>query len=167
MNQSVLQAVLEPVVTGLGYEFLGIERLGDRGSGIVRIYIDHPGGVTLDDCAAVSHQASAVLDVEGVIADRYVLEVSSPGLDRPLFTPEQYAKFVGSIVSVRLRRKLDGRRNLEGVLSAIDESGFVVEMDGREWSVPYATVERTRLVPQWPDTKRRKPGTGAPAANAR
>lgn len=167
MNQSVLQTLLEPVVTGLGYELLGIERTGDRSTGVVRVYIDHPRGITVDDCQVVSEQISAVLDVEGTIAGSYVLEVSSPGLDRPLFTPAHYARFVGATVSVRLREKIDGRRKLEGLLQSVEPDRIVLTQDGQTWTVPYAAVERARLVPHWPETKRRKQGIGARADHAR
>ncbi|MCC6203035.1 MAG: ribosome maturation factor RimP [Gammaproteobacteria bacterium] len=167
MNQSVLQTILEPVIAGLGFELLGIERLGDRAAGTVRIYIDHPQGVTIDDCETVSSQVGAILDVEGVIAGSYVLEVSSPGLDRPLFTPAHFVRFVGSTISVRLHQRIEGRRKLEGVLQAADQDGFVLVSEGQTWPVPYTALERARLVPQWPETKRRRQGSGKRATNAR
>jgi ribosome maturation factor RimP len=155
VNEAGLQALVEPVVTGLGYDFVGLERGGGRGQEIVRIYIDLPGGITVDDCETVSRQIGAVLDVEDAVRGHYTLEVSSPGIDRPLFTPAQYEQFVGSEISVRLRQPLRERRRLQGRLLSAGAAGFELDAAGEHWSVPYLSVERARLVPQWP-----APGTG-------
>ena len=88
-------ALLEPTVAGLGYELLGIEHQRSSGSQLIRLFIDQEGGITVDDCERVSRQVSDVVDVEGAVSGEYTLEVSSPGLDRPLFTLQQHTRFIG------------------------------------------------------------------------
>ncbi|MEN9461286.1 MAG: ribosome maturation factor RimP, partial [Pseudomonadota bacterium] len=107
MLDTALQQLFEPAVTALGYELVGVERLsfGRRGA-LLRVYIDSPTGITVDDCGRVSHQISGILDVEEPIKSDYTLEVSSPGLDRPLFALEHYVRFVGKEVSLRLHRPI-------------------------------------------------------------
>ena len=114
---STLTQLARRVVEPMGYELVGVEYF-QRGGGAstLRVYIDHARGITLDDCAAVSHQLSGVLDVEDPLPGHYDLEVSSPGLDRPLVFPEHFARFAGQRIKVRLAEKIEGRRKLEGVL---------------------------------------------------
>lgn len=109
------RAVIEP----LGYELVGVEHVAGRRDAIVRVFIDQEAGITVDDCALVSHQLSAQLDIDDPIPGQYALEVSSPGLDRPLFTIEQLRRFEGQRARVRLSEKQNGRRNFEGVLSGV------------------------------------------------
>lgn len=144
-----LTALLEPTVRGLGYELLGIERGRGGGGQLLRLYIDHEQGISVEDCERVSRQVSDVLDVEGAISGEYTLEVSSPGIERPLFTLEQHRRFVGEQVAVRLRVPLEGRRRLRGVLQAVGEDSIVVDVDEGRFEVPYQTVERSRLAPDW------------------
>lgn len=151
MKHSGLQALLEPVVTGLGYEFVGLEMTGGTGQEILRIYIDHADGISAEDCEAVSHQVSGVLDVEDVIPGQYVLEISSPGLDRPLFTAAQYRQFVGFEVNLRLKFPVRERRRLRGWLRQVSDAGIELEVDGEQWQVPFSSIERTRLVPVYPE----------------
>ena len=111
-----MQRPIESAVQGLGYELVGVEYLPQGRRSLLRVYIDTPGGVTVDDCERVSHQVSGVLDVEDPIRGQYVLEVSSPGLDRPLFTAEHFQRFAGSRVRLRTSPPLDGRRNFSGLI---------------------------------------------------
>jgi ribosome maturation factor RimP len=142
-----VQNVIEPVVSTLGYELVGIEYLSQGRGSLLRIYIDHADGINVHDCERVSHQVSGVLVVEDVIRGQYTLEVSSPGLDRPLFTKEQFQKFIGSEVSVRLSIALDGRKKFKGTLRAIDETNVFLTMDGEEFSLPFNAIEKANLVP--------------------
>ncbi len=107
-----------------------------------------PKGITLDDCSAVSRQLSGVLDVEDPIAGQYVLEVSSPGLDRPLFTLDHYRRFRGQRVRLRLAAKLEGRRKLEGRILDVEQEAVLLGVDGETFSIPLDVVESARLVPQ-------------------
>lgn len=144
-----LSALVRGAVEPLGYEALGVEHLQRPGaSGMLRVYIDHPNGITLDDCEAVSRQLSAVLDVEDPIAGQYDLEVSSPGLDRPLFTPEQMARHAGSRAKVKLAVKLAGRRRFEGLILAVTDDALQMQVDGETVSLPLEKIERARLVPE-------------------
>ena len=137
---------VEPVVTGMGYELVGVEFGGGPGNGRLRVYIDCPEGVTVDDCAAVSEQLSAALDVDDPIPDAYALEVSSPGLNRPLFGAEDFERFSGQRVFVRLGHALEGRKRFKGHLVGVDHDAVVVEIDGDEWKLPLDGVEQAHLV---------------------
>ena len=148
MSKDSLIRLLEPTIERLGYELTDLElKLGGR-DGLVRIFIDKDGGIDVDDCEAVSHQVSAILDVEDPIPSHYTLEVSSPGLDRTLTKPAHFQRFMGEDVRVKLRFPLDGRRNFKGALKSADDENIEVEVDGESHSLPLATIESARLVPQ-------------------
>src|SRR5262245_38146619 len=139
-----LNGLLETILTGMGYELAGIER--PARSGLLRIYIDKPGGITVDDCAAVSHQVSRALAVENVGYDR--LEVSSPGLDRLLKGERDFARFAGQKAKVRMRAPVDGQRNFVGVLREAAAGRLQLEVDGRMLSLEIGNVQTARLVPE-------------------
>ncbi len=128
-----------------------MEWLPGRAQGTLRVYIEHTGReVGIDDCEAASRELSAMLDVDDPIQGRYVLEVSSPGLDRPLFTIEQFNRFVGSEVKVVLSLPMDGRRRFRGRLASVDDAGVRLALDdGREVGFAHASVESAHLVPDW------------------
>jgi len=144
-----LQAIIEPAVTALGFELVGIEYLSQGRHSVLRIYIDHEGGVDVDNCADVSRQVSAVLDVEDPIRGEYTLEVSSPGLDRPLFTAEHYERYSGSLAEIRLRSPLEGRRKFKGRMLGIRDGEVVIEVDGTEYLLPLDNIEKAHLVHEW------------------
>ena len=145
-----LNALIGATVESMGYEFVGFEYSGQGGSGgLLRVYIDHADGIDVDDCATVSHQVGGVLDVEDLIAGHYTLEVSSPGLDRPLFSKQHFEQFAGSRVSVKLRVKLEQRRRFEGVLQGVQDGDVVLEVDGDEFRLPLDQIEKARLVPDF------------------
>lgn len=147
MTSEELSRLLEPTVERLGYELCDLElKLGGR-DGIVRLFIDKPDGITLDDCETVSRQVSAVLDVEDPVPGNYALEVSSPGLDRRLKKPEHFQRFLGEDVRIKLRTPLDGRRNYRGALSAADNENVEVVVDGQTHTLPIERIETARLVP--------------------
>jgi ribosome maturation factor RimP len=146
---STLSQMTRRVVESMGYELVGVEYLGRGGDrAILRVYIDQEAGITLEDCAEVSHQLSGVLDVEDPIPGRYSLEVSSPGLNRPLVYPEHFERFRGHRVKLRLAEKVEGRRNLEGSLLGLADGLIQLEVEGRTWEVPLAAVESARVVPE-------------------
>lgn len=138
-----LNELLEATVSGMGYELAGVERPA-RG-GLLRIYIDKSGGVTVDDCATVSHQISRVLAVERVDYER--LEVSSPGLDRLLRGERDFARFAGQRARVRVRLPVDGQRNFVGVVREAGAGRVQLEVEGRVLSLDLGNVETARLVP--------------------
>ncbi len=150
MNKAGLQALLQPVVEDLGYEFVGMEFNPSASHGLLRIYIDRPGtGVVVDDCARVSREVSAVLDVEDPIPGQYTLEVSSPGLDRPLFTPEQFARFAGHKVKVSVLPPVDGRRKFTGVIVGVDGADIHLEVDGEPLVLSHASIQKARIQPEF------------------
>jgi ribosome maturation factor RimP len=144
-----LQKLLAPVVTALGYELVGVERLPQGGhQALLRVYIDHPEGISLSDCERVSYQVSGVLDVQDPISGHYTLEVSSPGLERPLFTLDHFIRFVGHKVRVRLTQPLNARRNFTGLLQRVlDRNMIVVVCEETEYSLPYDQIDKAHLVP--------------------
>lgn len=142
-----LSRKLEAVVTGLGYEFVGIERLSLRSGTLLRVYADKASGITVDDCERISGQVSGLLDVEEAIQSRYTLEVSSPGLDRRLFMRDHYERFKGRVVKMCLIRTINGRRNLVGELAGLEGDDVTVVVDGEVFRVPLRLVEVARLVP--------------------
>jgi ribosome maturation factor RimP len=147
MTGEELTRLLEPTVERMGYELSDLElRLGGR-DGVVRVFIDRPGGVGLADCEAVSRQLSALLDVEDPLPGHYVLEVSSPGLDRKLTKPAHFRRFVGEDVRVRLRAPVEGRRNFRGTLKSVEGGDIAVEVDGEVHRLSMAAIETARLVP--------------------
>ena len=147
MTSDELAALLEPTVEGLGYELADLEvKLGGR-SGVVRVFIDQPDGITLDDCEKVSLAVSALLDVEDPLPGHYDLEVSSPGLNRKLTKPAHFERFAGEEVKVEMRFPIDGRKRFRGQLKASDTESILVVVDGEEHSLPIATIDTARLVP--------------------
>jgi len=137
--------VIEPVVIGLGYELVGAE-FGQAENGVtLRVYIDKPDGIVMEDCAAVSRQLNAVLDVEDTIKTAYLLEVSSPGVDRPLFTEEHFAQQKGEEVRVRMADGVAGRRNFKGELISVKDGIATVEVDGIDYELPITDVEQAHV----------------------
>ena len=145
-----LRSMLEPGVRALGFELVEVEYTGaGGGQNVLRVFIDSPKGITVDDCARVSRQVSAILDVEDPIAEAYVLEVSSPGLDRPLTKREDFERYAGETVKVRMNEAVQGRRNFKGTLVGLEGDAVVVVVDNERFILPIARIERARLVPQW------------------
>ncbi|MFB9886638.1 ribosome maturation factor RimP [Balneatrix alpica] len=149
-KELALIKMLEPVVTGLGFVLWGLEFLNQGRNSVLRIYIDKPDvGINVDDCASVSRQASAILDVEDPIAGEYVLEVSSPGMDRPLFNLEQFQGYIGSLVKLRLRMPFEGRRKFVGRLNGIENDEIVLQVESTEYLLPYELIEKANVVPEF------------------
>ncbi len=119
-RQDKLTELLRPAVEGLGYELVGIEHLPMGKHTVLRIYIDSSNGITVSDCSQVSHQVSGVLEVEEPIKGQFTLEVSSPGIDRPLFNFEQFKQFVGSKVKIKLYHAIEGKRKITGQIESIE-----------------------------------------------
>lgn len=141
-----LDAVIAPALSHLGYEYWGCEQRLEGRRCIYCIYIDKPGGVNLDDCAKASADLSALLDAEGDLSDAYVLEVSSPGIERPLFSLEQYQRFIGEKVSIKLYEKMDSRRLWQGVLTAVTDKEIVIQVDEVEYPIPFINIAKGHLV---------------------
>lgn len=152
--------LLAPTVASLGVELLGVEYLPSPGGATLRLYIDMPEGtppgedgeprmVGIDECEAVSREVSAQLDVEDPISGNYTLEVSSPGIDRPLFTASQFARFAGESAKVTLKLPQDGRRRLQGRIEAVEGDVVTFIIDGTPFVASVGNIEKARLVPDW------------------
>jgi ribosome maturation factor RimP len=139
--------MLEPPLRSLGYELVDLEVTYGR-KGLLRLYIDKEGGVTLGDCELVGVQIGAFLDVEDPLPGSYVLEVSSPGFDRKLRTAEHFRRFVNDDVRIELIRPRDGRRRLKGRIKDVQDNTVTVEVDGVDWRVDLPEIGVARLVPQ-------------------
>ncbi len=142
-----LTELLAPTVEAAGFELLGVEFVSAGRHSTLRLYIDNPEGVNVDDCALVSREVGAILDVEDPIPNEYNLEVSSPGLDRPLFTPAHFAKVVGQKIEVKLAIPQDGRRRFKGALIAIEDDMLVIEVDGKPYRLLMDNVDKANVVP--------------------
>ena len=147
LEQKLTEIISAPV-EALGYELVGIEFIRGRQS-TLRIYIDSDDGITVDACADVSHQVSAVLDVEDPITVAYNLEVSSPGLDRPMFTAEHYTRYVGEEVTLVLRMAMQNRRTWQGILKAVDGEMITVTVDGKDEVFALSNIQKANLVPHF------------------
>lgn len=150
-KESQLTDLLRPVVESMGFVFWGLEFIAQGRQSMLRVFIEHENGINVDDCAAVSRQLSAVLDVEDPITQEYTLEVSSPGMDRPLFTVEQYQQYANHIIELRLRMPFEGRRKFKGQLTGVEQEDIVLVVDEHEYLLPIESIEKAHVVPQFKD----------------
>ncbi|BFM21972.1 ribosome maturation factor RimP [Gilvimarinus japonicus] len=148
-KEEQLLAMFAPVVTALECELWGVEYMTSGPGKVLRVYIDKEGGVALEDCEKVSRQISSLMDVEDPIAGEYNLEVSSPGMDRPLYTLEQFQRYIGEVIAVRLRVPFDGRRKFKGKMIGIEDGDVVVVVDNEEYLLPVDSIEKANIVPQF------------------
>lgn len=144
-----LQDMLQGSVEDLGFELWGIECQRAGRFMTVRLFIDKEGGVSVDDCADVSRQVSAILDVEDPIADKYNLEVSSPGLDRPLFTLSQYERFIGEDIALHLRIPMSDRRKWQGKLEKIENDMVTLIVDGQQQVFVFGNIQKANIIPKF------------------
>src|SRR5215469_6284692 len=150
MDTQTLAQRFTEVLADLGLECIGVEFNPSQGQSTLRVYIDTEGReVTVDDCEAASRELSAMLDVEDPIPGHYVLEVSSPGIDRPLFTATQFAKVVGQEVKLLLKAPLEGRRRLRGKVASVEGDQIALEAEGKVFEFGHDAVESARIVPDW------------------
>ena len=140
--------MLQPTVVALGYQLWGVEYTPQGKHSIVRVFIDSPAGISVDDCANVSGQVSSILDVEDPITGEYTLEISSPGMDRLLFKLEQYPVYVGETVELRLRSAFEGRRKFKGILKGIEGDEVVIQIDDHDFLFPFGAIEKARVQPR-------------------
>ena len=146
-HETRIAELIQPTVEALGVELWGVEYLIQGKYSVLRVYIDRQDeGVTIDDCERVSRQVSGILDVEDPIPGEYTLEVSSPGMDRPLFHLEQFARFAGEPASVRLRTPVEGRRKFKGVIQSVSDDSVTLLVDGKEYQLPAVAIDKANLV---------------------
>ena len=141
-----LTDMLRPAVEETGKELLGVEFVSAGNNSVLRLFIDHENGINVDDCAEVSRQVGAILDVEDPISSEYNLEVSSPGVDKPLFEMAHFKTVIGEIVNVKLSMPLNGRRKFKGTLVAIENDTLIVDVDGNEYELAFSNVDKANLV---------------------
>ncbi|EJO9867813.1 TPA: ribosome maturation factor RimP [Vibrio vulnificus] len=144
-----LTEMLESAVVASGYELVGLEFIRAGEHSTLRIYIDHENGITVEDCAEVSHQVSAVLDVEDPISVAYSLEVSSPGLDRALFKPAHYEQFIGQEVNVVLKMAVANRRKWKGEIHSVDGEAITLTVDGQQEEFALSNISKANLIPKF------------------
>jgi ribosome maturation factor RimP len=144
-----LNEIIQPLVEDLGYEFIGLEYNNNPKNSVLRIYIDKSDGVGIEDCEVVSRETAALLDVKDPIRRHYNLEVSSPGLDRPLFTAAHYLEFVGQIAQVTLFAPQDGRRKFSGPILGAGEGSVSINQDGTEVALNLDNIVKAKLVPDY------------------
>lgn len=144
-----LVLLIEPIVEGLGYECVGIDYNPHPKHGLLRIYIDSPNGILVDDCSKVSHQVSGALDVEDPIQGNYHLEVSSPGADRPFFKVSQFERFIGSTVNVNLFASIQGRRKITGRIESVADDIITLAEGEQTFAIPFSAMSKARIVPEY------------------
>ncbi len=146
MNADNLSAMVRDVVEKLGYQCWGIEFSAGKRRALLRVFIDHPEGITHDDCSSVSHQLSGVLDVEDPIRQPYTLEISSPGIERPLLEIRHYRHYVGSRARVSCYAPIGGRKRFVGRIGAVHERVLVLETDSGHVEIPVDGIKRANLI---------------------
>lgn len=149
MSSKRLSSMLQPLVEDLGYEFVGLEYNANPKHSVLVLYIDKPEGIGVEDCEKVSHEVAALLDVEDPIKGYYNLEVSSPGLDRPLFTLDQFARFSGEEVQLTAFAPVDGRRKFKGRILGAEDGTVRLDQDGKEVALEFGNIAKARLVPDY------------------
>ncbi|MBL4781520.1 MAG: ribosome maturation factor RimP [Porticoccaceae bacterium] len=149
LGQDALCALIEPVVQAMGCELWGIEyfRAGQRS--VLRVYIDKTDGIGIEDCQRISRQIGSVFDVEDPIGEEYTLEVSSPGLDRPLYTLAQYERLAGEHIGLQLRFPFEGQRKFKGLLKGVEAEDVVLVVGEQEYLFPFESIEKAKVVPQF------------------
>lgn len=145
--QEKWQNIIEPLLVGTSFEFVGVEQGGAGHHPLIRVYIDKPGGINIDDIAKLTRQINVVLDVESPVIGSYTLEVSSPGLDRPLFLPKHFQQQVGQKVSVKTRVAINNRHNFKGILQKAEQNEITLEVDGQIFTLAYSNIEKARVIP--------------------
>lgn len=149
MSVSKLTSLIQPVVEDLGYEFVGIEYSSNPKNPALVLYIDQTNGIAVEDCEKVSREVASLLDVEDPIPGNYVLEVSSPGLDRPLFSLKHFDQFIGSVVHITLFAPASGRRKFKGQILGTENELVRIDQDGVELKLEFGNIAKARLVPDY------------------
>ena len=147
MKQDKLSELLLPIVEDLGYRFWGLEYQVRKADALLRIYIDHENGISVDDCAKVSHEVAGILDVEEPITMAYILEVSSPGMDRILFSANQFSEFIGEDVKMKLNQMVDKRRKIKGKIASVQGEEITIESEQEQITIAFDQIMRARINP--------------------
>ena len=153
MKQDKISELLSPIIEDLGYRFWGLEYQVRKADALLRVYIDHENGISVDDCATVSHEVSGILDVEEPITMAYILEVSSPGMDRILFSASQFSEFLGEKVKIKLNQMVDGRRKIKGKIESVDGETIIIDSDDEKINIEFDKIMRARINPGFDGVK--------------
>lgn len=154
-KQLELTELLAPAITRAGFQLWGLEYAPQQNTALLRIYLDHPERpVTIEDCEAVSREVSALLDVHDPISGEYQLEVSSPGVDRPLFIPEHYARFIGQEVKLETLAPVEGRRRFKGPVLAVEGEQIEIQVEQTRYRLNHRDIVKARVVPDYPELMR-------------
>ena len=149
IRNQILLDLLKPEVASMGYKLLGLELVKNQHMSLLRVYIDKPEGINIDDCVLVSQQLTGLLDVKDPIKGKYNLEVSSPGLDRPLFTDEQLKEHVGHIIRIVLSEKYKGKRKITGLIKVVNDSSIIIKCKENDEEIPLDLIYKANLVSQF------------------
>jgi ribosome maturation factor RimP len=149
LSSDRLTTLLQPLVEELGYEFVGLEHSSNPKNSVLVVYIDQPSGIAVEDCERASREIAALLDVEDPISGHYSLEVSSPGLDRPLFTLAHFERFSGETARLSLYAPVEGRRKFKGTILGVDGDRVRFEQDGEVLEIDMSNIAKARLVPDY------------------
>jgi ribosome maturation factor RimP len=147
-TQAILKRVeelLAPVLSNLGYDLIERELVMESGRFTLRLYIDKEGGVTVADCETATHGVEDLIEVEGIIPAGYNLEVSSPGINRPLRRRQDFEKYCGARIRLKTLEQIDGRGNYKGTLERLEGDEIVMEVDGQHYRIPFAKLAKARL----------------------
>ena len=147
-RNSELTALLEPAINALGFRLWGIEYSPQGRYSMLRVYIDKEEGIGIEDCALASRQISSILDVEDPISGEYTLEVSSPGMDRVLFTLDQFNEYLGWQVNVRLTENFENKRKFSGQIKKVVNDEVVMIIGEEEYTIPYELIDKANLLSQ-------------------
>jgi ribosome maturation factor RimP len=148
MNQSVEQQVrvlVEPIIKEKGLELVDVEYMKEGAHWYLRLFIDKDGGVDIDDCSGVSHAVSDLLDTSNIILQSYVLEVSSPGLERPLKKSEDFQRFQGELITVKTKKLFEGYQEFSGYLIGLENDEIILEYEGKRMAIPRSVVKKAHL----------------------
>jgi ribosome maturation factor RimP len=148
VERSVTQ-ICDPIARSLGLELVQVKYIFESGSWILRVYADRPGGITIEDCCSMSRELSDVLDVEDLISERYRLEVSSPGLDRPLVKLDDFTRFAGNEVKIKTKKPINEQRNFQGVLIGTRGEIISLKIDGETVEFRLKQIEKANIIPKW------------------
>ncbi len=149
MKTEQLTTLLQPVIEDMGFQLWGIEYQPRKGDALLRIYIDHDNGISVDDCAEVSHEVSGVLDVEDPIKTAYTLEVSSPGIDRTLFYPEQFFRYLGENARITVSQPIDGRRKFRGRIMGVEGDDITLDAGQETVTITFGNIMKAKLDPKF------------------
>lgn len=151
-----IESVVEPVVRSKGYELVACEWLFEEGRRILRVFIDKNEGVNIDDCSEISYLLSPLFDVEDLIPGNYSLEISSPGLDRPLKKMADFEKFAGNKIRLRTKTPMNGRGNFKGILQGVDGNEVLVKVDQQIFRIPHPNIHKARVDVDWDEFLKKK-----------